>query len=63
MGVDGIPAYYDEICSAKLVSGYVENFKYSLPDVVSTSPGYLCQHFVFRKKAETACQKCWAQCS
>ena len=25
VGINGIPAYYDEICSAKLVSGYVEN--------------------------------------
>ena len=46
MGIDGIPAIYDEICSAKLVSGYVENFDSSLPDVVCTSPRYMCQYFV-----------------
>ena len=35
--VTGRPAYYDEVCSAKLVSGYVENFEDSLPDVVNSS--------------------------
>ena len=34
VGVDGKPASYDEICSAKLVSAYVENFQDSLPKVV-----------------------------
>ena len=37
VGINGIPAYYDEICSAKLVSGYVENLDDKLPDVVCTS--------------------------
>ena len=46
MGVNGIPAIYDEICSAKLVSGYVENFDDSLSDVVRTSSAYICQYFV-----------------
>jgi len=35
--VTGRPAFYDEVCSAKLVSGYVENFEDSLPDVVNSS--------------------------
>jgi len=35
--VTGHPAVYDEVCSAKLVSGYVENFEDSLPDVVNSS--------------------------
>ena len=34
VGVDGKPASYDEICSGKLVSAYVENFRASLPKVV-----------------------------
>ena len=45
MEVNGIPANYDEICSAKLVSTYVENFD-SSPSVVCTSSRHLCQYFV-----------------
>ena len=37
ISVTGLPAYYDEVCSAKLVSGYVENFEEDLPKVVNNT--------------------------
>ena len=52
-GIDGKAAYYDEICSAKLVSAYVENHIYYLPKVVRKRTGVR-----FRFKMKTPVVAC-----
>jgi len=42
ISVTGLPADYDEVCSAKLVSAYVENFEECLPKVVNNTLHTLC---------------------